>query len=136
MVKRYVSWLTTFFKSWLRKKTSHEKEKIRISTKIGLAEAKARGVKPGAPKTRNIVRKVDGRRKEHSLELIDDIRKYTEKGLSLREIANIIWDRYQKPICPTTVHGLQKKYGIRKPSFPVFIYPTVQQKGEDKHECD
>ncbi len=90
-----------------------EKEKIRMRTKSGLVKAKARGVKLGAPKGH---KRNTGRRKEHNPELVDDIRRYTEKNLSIREIAEIIRDRYTaKPICYATVRNLQKKYGIRKP---------------------
>lgn len=88
-----------------------EREKIAERTRSGLANARAHGVKLGAPKghRRNL-----GRRKKYPEALVAEVRRYTAKGLSCRDIAEILGARFTKrPIAHTTVYALQKRLGLR-----------------------
>ena len=70
-----------------------EREKISERTKSGLAAAKARGTRLGAPKNNTYTK---GRQKEFNQQLVADILILHRKDISLTEIARLIGSKYSE----------------------------------------
>lgn len=90
----------------------HQAERENISDRIksGLARRKADGKKLGAPigHQRNV-----GRRKQHPKAMVDEIERWTKKGLSCQSIADIIGTKYtNKQPSYMTIRRIQRRYKI------------------------
>lgn len=88
-----------------------ERENISKRIKSGLERAKASGRVLGAPKghTRNT-----GRRKKHPKEMVEEIEKWTAKGLSCQSIAEILGTRFsEKQPSYMTVRRIQQREGMK-----------------------
>jgi DNA invertase Pin-like site-specific DNA recombinase len=87
-----------------------EREKISERTKSGLANARRKGVKLGAPKGNDYTR---GRRKEYAPELVVEVVHLTAAGHSQRYIATLLGTRFTaRPLSPGTVLNIQRRSGI------------------------
>ncbi len=85
-----------------------EREKISERTRSGLAHARNKGVKLGAPKGNNYR---EGKLKEHPKELIRDVLRLRSKGLTYREIASTIDRKYTpSPMTDVTIMNIFKRY--------------------------